>query len=532
MSELNILMIDDDVVDVLDVERALRRRGISNPLRVARDGVHALDMLLGREGNEPVPAPRIILLDLNMPRMDGFEFLRELRAHPAHEDDLVFVLTTSDDDRHRSQAHELGVAGYIVKDELPLRALDLVLQGLQSIPPAELGTVEVGDLVRHIHAELDPVGRFELILPPSVLLLETAGERLRAVFRNLVENAIEHHDKDKGRVKVWWEELDDVVHFRVTDDGPGIPRDAERDVLRPLHTTKIDPTDVPSAGQGMGLAVVNHIVASAGGSLAIHGSEGRGTTVSFTWPMTWSDITEVPLVSLSPLEASEVMVEPVDEAADPDATELPAGSVALEPLDTLSDVELVDAVEPLAEGATLPPGAVQPVDVDGADEGLASLQSAAGVDADRGAPAEQTNPDEDPTLENLGLPYEVVLAVRDELDRVGIRRAMQRRGFGRSLHVAAGTDAALDHLRALRSGAPAGAVRLVTDHRYMAARGGDLLGLVRSDADLCDTPVVLLVSPDADPDAVAGRVSSISGVVVRQPPAYDALLDLLAAWGR
>ncbi|RME26891.1 MAG: response regulator [Deltaproteobacteria bacterium] len=509
VSDLNILMVDDDVVDVLDVERALRRRGISNPLRVARDGVEALDMLLGRDGYTPIPAPRIILLDLNMPRMDGFEFLRALRAHPEHEDDLVFVLTTSDDDRHRAQAHELGIAGYIVKDDLPLRALDLVLQGLQAIPPAELSLLEVGDLLRHTWAELDPGDGFELLLPASVLLLETAGERLRLVFRHLVENAIEHHDKERGRVKVDWEEIDDVVHFRVIDDGPGIPPESERDVLRPLHTTKGDPTEVPVAGRGMGLTIVQHVVASAGGSLDVRGSEGRGTTVSFTWPMTWRDLAEVPLVAVSGLEGEDAAG--AEEAVDP--TDLPEGPVALPPPNFSRFPGWPGEDGPLPDGATLPPGAIAPVDGD-----------------DPGRPATGGGAARTPPAEERELPYTVVLAVRDELDRVGIRRAMMRRGFGPSLRVAAGIDAALDQLRALRSGAPPGAVRLVADHRYLSARGGDLVDLLRADADLRDTPTVLLVSPDEDADLVAGQVAGIAGVVVRRPPAYEELLDLLAAW--
>jgi CheY-like chemotaxis protein len=65
-----------------------------------------------------VPRPRVILLDLNMPRMNGFEFLQALRADEALTDDIVFVLTTSDADTDRSRAYRQHVAGYMVKAEV------------------------------------------------------------------------------------------------------------------------------------------------------------------------------------------------------------------------------------------------------------------------------------------------------------------------------------------------------------------------------------------------------------------------------
>jgi CheY-like chemotaxis protein len=110
--QLNILLVEDDDIDVMTVKRAFRKNNISNPLRVAGDGIEALEML--RSGDMP-PENRIILLDINMPRMDGIEFLRELRADPELCSTTVVVLTTSNEDRDRVQAYELNVAGYILK---------------------------------------------------------------------------------------------------------------------------------------------------------------------------------------------------------------------------------------------------------------------------------------------------------------------------------------------------------------------------------------------------------------------------------
>ena len=110
--QLNILLVEDDEIDVMTVRRAFRKNNITNPLKVAGDGIEALEML--RSGEIP-PENRIILLDINMPRMDGIEFLRELRADPALRSTTVVVLTTSNEDRDRIQAYELNVAGYLLK---------------------------------------------------------------------------------------------------------------------------------------------------------------------------------------------------------------------------------------------------------------------------------------------------------------------------------------------------------------------------------------------------------------------------------
>jgi CheY-like chemotaxis protein len=109
---LNILLVEDDEVDVLNVRRAFQKNHIANPLFVARDGVEALEQLRG--GAVP-PERRIVLLDLNMPRMNGIEFLRELRRDPRLAPTPVVVLTTSNDERDKVDAFDLNVAGYLLK---------------------------------------------------------------------------------------------------------------------------------------------------------------------------------------------------------------------------------------------------------------------------------------------------------------------------------------------------------------------------------------------------------------------------------
>src|SRR5262245_50977634 len=110
---VSILLVDDDRVDVLAVKTALEENNIANPVYVAEDGVKALELLRARGGPQdaPIPQPFLILLDLNMPRMNGIEFLKSLRSDPALRSSIVFVLTTSNDDRDRVAAYELNVAG-------------------------------------------------------------------------------------------------------------------------------------------------------------------------------------------------------------------------------------------------------------------------------------------------------------------------------------------------------------------------------------------------------------------------------------
>ncbi|WP_446856302.1 response regulator [Phormidesmis sp. 146-20] len=111
---LNILLVDDDEVDVMNVQRAFKKHNITNPLFVANNGFEALDMLRGDPPTVP-PHRRLILLDLNMPKMGGIEFLRELRADDRLKNTPVIVLTTSNEDNDKVEAYNLNVAGYILK---------------------------------------------------------------------------------------------------------------------------------------------------------------------------------------------------------------------------------------------------------------------------------------------------------------------------------------------------------------------------------------------------------------------------------
>jgi CheY-like chemotaxis protein len=114
---INILLVEDDEVDVMNVQRAFRKNKISNPLYIAENGLEALAMLRSQDGGNPIVPPlrRLVLLDLNMPKMNGLEFLHQLRADSELKSTPVVVLTTSDEDRDRLEAYNLNVAGYLLK---------------------------------------------------------------------------------------------------------------------------------------------------------------------------------------------------------------------------------------------------------------------------------------------------------------------------------------------------------------------------------------------------------------------------------
>jgi len=110
-----ILLVEDDRVDIMTVQRALKKIDVSNPLYVARTGVEALAMLRGDGVPAIEPLPSLILLDLNLPKMGGIEFLKELRADPVLQSLHVIVLTSSNEPRDRAAAFEYEVDDYIVK---------------------------------------------------------------------------------------------------------------------------------------------------------------------------------------------------------------------------------------------------------------------------------------------------------------------------------------------------------------------------------------------------------------------------------
>ncbi|MFA6179356.1 MAG: response regulator [Candidatus Methylopumilus sp.] len=120
--EVTIFIVDDDDIDAIALERALRKLRLLNSVCRARDGQEALDML--RAG--AIATPFIVLLDLNMPRMNGLEFLQVLRSDPSLTHAVVFVLTTSKSDEDLVAAYREHVAGYVLKQHMDRDFLEVI----------------------------------------------------------------------------------------------------------------------------------------------------------------------------------------------------------------------------------------------------------------------------------------------------------------------------------------------------------------------------------------------------------------------
>lgn len=114
---LHVLLVEDDDVDAEAIQRSFRKHNIGNPITVVRDGIEALQVLRG-ESDFNASQAFVILLDLNMPRMGGIQFLTELRDDPKLSDSMVVVLTTSDLEADKKAAADHNVAGYLVKSKV------------------------------------------------------------------------------------------------------------------------------------------------------------------------------------------------------------------------------------------------------------------------------------------------------------------------------------------------------------------------------------------------------------------------------
>jgi two-component system response regulator len=118
MNKKTILLVEDNPDDVKLTMRALKKSNILNEIVVAQDGVEALDYLFGTgkyDGRDTNIKPQVILLDLKMPKMDGIEVLRRMRADERTQPLPVVVLTTSSEDRDKIESYKLGANSYVRK---------------------------------------------------------------------------------------------------------------------------------------------------------------------------------------------------------------------------------------------------------------------------------------------------------------------------------------------------------------------------------------------------------------------------------
>lgn len=114
--KITLLHIEDDSVDKMVVERVLKKMDIISVVHHAENGEDAINKLKGINGEEKLtPTPQVILLDINMPKMNGLEFLKELRNDSELKHISVYMVTTSSDESDVAGAYEYNVAGYILK---------------------------------------------------------------------------------------------------------------------------------------------------------------------------------------------------------------------------------------------------------------------------------------------------------------------------------------------------------------------------------------------------------------------------------
>lgn len=163
---------------------------------------------------------------------------------------------------------------------------DLLTYSRAGRRPGEVAAVELGELVAEITRLLEIPEGFQVEVEGGEQVLETAVVPLEQVLRNLIANAIKHHDRSEGSVRIsvqpegaWW-------ILEVSDDGPGIPPEHRERVFQMFQ--RLEQGD--SGGSGIGLALVKKVVERFGGEVRVEGTAGRGTTIGFTWPRTMPDM--------------------------------------------------------------------------------------------------------------------------------------------------------------------------------------------------------------------------------------------------
>ncbi len=128
-----LLLVEDDPNSVFFFEHVIEKLEIANPVSVVTDGQEALDYLAGTgkfSDRMTFPMPGVVVLDLKMPRVTGFDVLRQVRAHPEWKKLIVLVLTSSSSDTDIAEAYQLGANAYLVKP-LELKDLATMVQAIK-----------------------------------------------------------------------------------------------------------------------------------------------------------------------------------------------------------------------------------------------------------------------------------------------------------------------------------------------------------------------------------------------------------------
>ena len=195
-------------------------------------------------------------------------------------DDAAAVLPTA------SRAHLAKLTGRIQRMEKLLDDLLLYSRAGRLHHMPEL--VDTAQLVRNTVELLAPPTGFCVCADASLPLLIAERIPLELIFRNLIDNAVKHHEQPHaGHIVITATEQEQVVLFSVTDDGPGISPEFHERIFQLFQTLK--PRDVVE-GSGMGLAIVKKLVEYRGGRIEVESRPGQGATFRFTWPKASSSV--------------------------------------------------------------------------------------------------------------------------------------------------------------------------------------------------------------------------------------------------
>ena len=169
---------------------------------------------------------------------------------------------------------------------------DLLQYSRAGRDPSDVEDVDTGALLNDVIDMLAPPETFKIDVAPDLPSIESEASPIQQVFLNLISNAIKHHDRLDGTVRVSWkEDNDDMMRFIVEDDGPGIEPAYHDRIFKIFQTLK--PRDEVE-GSGMGLAIVKKILRNHGGDIALVSSPGEGARFEFTWPKKQRSVSYLP----------------------------------------------------------------------------------------------------------------------------------------------------------------------------------------------------------------------------------------------
>jgi len=178
------------------------------------------------------------------------------------------------------------IAGYLEQLRNRVRRMESLTEDLLAYSRVgreeeEAVELDTGTLVRDLAFLLAPPEGFRIDVHSGMPTVRAARAPLEQVFRNLIANAIKHHDRPDGRIDVRAAKRGRFWEFTVKDDGPGIPEEFQERIF--LMFQKLKSHDEVE-GSGMGLALVKRIIESRGGRISVASGPGRGTSFVFTWP--------------------------------------------------------------------------------------------------------------------------------------------------------------------------------------------------------------------------------------------------------